>query len=163
MEKLPLILSLTCTLFTSVPGCALFGSGDPPRAKYSLNAPQNWKSEERAESDLAFILPSGNTVTVSSSCTRDSRAPLDLLTRHLLIGTRNVVVERREKMSVHELVGLYSSVRATVDKIPFHMEVFVIAREACIYDFMLLSPSEISRIEANEFRDFIRSIHFAKN
>src|SRR5437763_533123 len=70
-------------------GCALVGGGtDLERASgYSVSPPDPWKNRSRGDSDRAYLLPSGNIVTLVSSCNRNPDAPLDVLTRHLLMGT----------------------------------------------------------------------------
>lgn len=141
-------------------GCALMGGGNapPPKSKhYRVSAPEGWKEDDRADSDRAYRLASGSLVTLNSSCTRNSDAPLEVLTKHLLFGARNVQVDKRETMTVAGEQGLYSQVRATVDKVPFYLHLFVLPKSGCVFDFSLMNPKGISEKDGEEFLAFVKS------
>lgn len=154
-------------LFSS--GCVIFGGNTAEdrvsslrRSKnYQVEGHPNWKSIDRADSDIAFRLQSANVATVTSSCERDAAQPLELLTKHLLIGARKIQIVKRETMIVNESPGLYSHVRAQLENRPFELHLFVISKGNCVFDFSLVSPSKISDEEVNEFLSFVRSFRYA--
>jgi len=146
-------------------GCSLFGGGGSGirRAKwYTVNPPTEWQASDRYESDQAYKLPSGSVVTLTSSCDRRTDS-LELLTRHLLIGTRNVVMKKRETFKVSETEGMYSSVSATLEGVPINLELFVLPKDSCVFDFTLLSRETISDNELEQFLSFIKSFSHGKN
>lgn len=149
----------------AVSACALIGGGaDLERASgYSVTAPDTWSRRGRAESDRAYQLPSGNIATLISSCNRNPGAPLDILTRHLLMGTRDVSVKTREKKTLGPNEGLYSKVQTHLEGKTFHLEIFVLAKDKCIFDFTLVSPKEISGSESQEFQEYISSFRYGKD
>jgi hypothetical protein len=153
---------LTCT---SLGSCALVGGpADLERASgYTYAAPGGWDRRGRGESDRAFALPSGNVVSLVSSCNRNPDAPLDVLTRHLLIGTRQVKILSRAKTKFGENEGLHSKIVATLEGKPFHLELFVLAKDKCVFDFSLISPKEIPASDSKAFETFIASFHYGKN
>lgn len=153
-------------VFAFAAGCALFGGGGDsvPKAKgYQVTVPQGWREQDRAEGDRAFRLPSGSLVAMNSSCTRNSRAPLEVLTKHLLIGSRNVEIEAREKLKIAGSEGLYSKVRATVEGTPFHLQLVVLPKNGCVFDFSLMSPKPIVEREAEDFLAFAKSFHYGSD
>jgi len=146
--------------------CALFSSNDPvsPKARgYDLTVPSGWRETDREESDRAYRLPSGNFATVNSSCTRNADAPLEVLTKHLLFGSRNVKYVEREKIRIAGSDGLFSRVKATVDGVPFHLDVVVLPKEGCVFDFSLMSPKPIPGKDSQEFLSFVKSFTYGKN
>jgi hypothetical protein len=145
--------------------CALLGGGtDIERASgYEVQMPAGWASTNRAESDRAYRLPSGNRVTLVSSCHRNPEAPLEVLTRHLLMGTRGVYFSSKEKKRFGNNEGLYSKVQAHLEGKPFHLSIFIMAKSDCVFDFTLMSPREISPSDSEEFETFISSFHYGKN
>jgi len=146
-----------------VSGCALFGGGGGglPKAKgYEVVAPAAWQSMEKADSDSAYKLGSGNIVTLNSSCTRNSKAPKEVLTKHLLFGARNVEYSERQRIEVAGTEGLLSHVSATIENMPFKLLVFVLPKEGCVFDFSLLSPKEISQSDRQDFLSFIKSFKY---
>lgn len=145
--------------------CALIGgSTDIERAgNYTLTAPSDWVRSNSGEGDRAYLLPSGNRVSLVSSCNRDPEAPLEILTRHLLMGTRNVTTVAREKRRIGTSEGLYTKVTARLEGKPFHLELFVTAQNRCVFDFSLVSPTAIPKSDTDSFETFIRSFSFAKH
>ncbi len=150
------ILLISCQV-----SCALFSSSGLQRAKgYSVFPHKNWVVEQRAESDSAFRTTYGNIVTLTSSCERDSRAPLELLTKHLLMGTRDVVYTQRTRHSINGNEGMHSSVVGVLNGISIYMELFVVTAKNCIFDFSLLGKKALSTEEVEEFKTFVRSLTF---
>lgn len=150
-----------CALFTR---CSIVGSAtDLERASgYRVQAPESWSRTRGGESDRAFQTPTGNVVSLVSSCNNNPDAPLDVLTRHLLIGTRGVKVVSREKAKFGNNEGLLSKVIAQLEGKPFHLELFVLAKEKCVFDFSLISPNEIAESDSKEFGTFIESFNYGK-
>ena len=148
IQKLLLKARLLAALaLLSISGaCALLGSGniDVPHAdNYQVTAPRSWKEFHQPESDRAYRLPSGNIVALNSSCNGHSQVALEILTRDLLIGDRNIEYTDQRRFKVAGTEGLYSAVTLTLNKVPFHLRLFVVPAEGCVFDFSLLSEHPI--------------------
>lgn len=150
--------------FVVATGCALFGSGpDLQRAKgYSVKAPSSWENVEKAESDRAFRLPSGGLATVTSSCNRNSDAPLETLTKHLMLGARHVNILEQKRENVDGVAGLKTKVKATFEGKPINLVLFVLAKEDCIFDFSMMSPKEITSGDDSDFMKLVQSFNYGK-
>ena len=163
ISKLSAFLSITILLFQS--GCSLFGGGsDIQRAKeYSVNPPASWSKTDRAESDRAYKTSEGNFATVTSSCNRNTDAPLEVLTRHLLIGERKPSIQNQRRIKVAGSDGLLSSVHVTEGNHNIYLALFVLSKEGCIFDFSLVSPKQITEKESSEFVNFVQSFNYGKD
>ncbi len=146
-------------------GCSIVGGApDLERASgYHVDPPESWSRKGRAESDRAYTLPSGNVVTLVSSCHRSPDAPLDVLTQHLLMGTRGTTVKKREKTTFGKNAGLHSLVVTKLEGKTFHLELFVLAKNECVFDFSLLSPKEIPASDSKAFQQFVGSFQYGKD
>ncbi len=146
-------------------GCSLIGGGAGLEHAdgYELVAPEGWKRKGREESDRAYKLASGNIATLTSSCNENPSAPLDVLTRHLLMGTRNTTIKKREKVQWGPNEGLFTDVTAKLEGAPFHLNLFVIAKAGCVFDFSLVSPGEISQADSQAFQEWVASFKYGRN
>jgi hypothetical protein len=142
-----------------VSSCALIGGTEAiQRAKhFEVKAPENWKAIEKNNSDFAYRTANGGIVTLTSSCERTSEAPLEALTRHLLIGARDVKVIKREKKLIGSSLGLSSRIITKADGQTFYIDLFVSAQNKCVFDFALINANEISKEEKEAFYSFIAS------
>ncbi|MBI4404613.1 MAG: hypothetical protein HY537_10650 [Deltaproteobacteria bacterium] len=146
-------------------GCALLGGGGAgpsiQHAKgYKVTPPKNWTTTDEGEGDRAYKLSSGSLATLLSSCNRDPQASLELLTKHLLIGAREIEYRRQNKLKIGAAEGLYSSVQATMDGVSVELDLFVLRKNGCVFDFSLMNPKRLSDNDRDEFSTFIRSLQF---
>lgn len=148
-----------------IAGCAILGGSGNEISRaddYSLSTPSSWqKKGTDGESDYAYRLPSGNTVTVTSSCNKHKEASLKVLTRELLIGSRNVKIEREESLVILGSEAHYSRVRASSEGVPFLLDIVVLKKRGCVFDFSLMSPKSITPNETKEFLSFVRTLKYA--
>lgn len=149
-----------------LPSCALFGGGEAnfDRAeRYRLSPPNAWHARSRESSDKAYQTPQGSIVTVTSSCNRNASAPLSVLTRHLMLGMRDIKFKKQEEIAIADTKGLLSEVAASMEGKKFELALFVVSLKACIFDFTLINPKQLSRGEVSEFRNFVRSLKYGTN
>ncbi len=152
-------------LFASIAGCAIFGGGSEiTHAKGAkVQPPSGWRDTDKDDSDRAYRLASGSVATFTSSCKRDTKAPLEILTKQLLMGTRNVKIVHQEPVKIKDADGLHSSVKATVDGVPFHLDLFVLKQAGCIFDFTLMNPGSLGSRDIEEFTAFVKSFEYGTN
>jgi hypothetical protein len=158
-RSLPLLMSLA--LFR----CALIGGGTEIEHTndFSISEPKDWKRRSSGDSDRAYLLPSGAIANLTSSCHRNPDAPLEVLTRHLLMGTRDVTVKAREKKKLGTNEGLYSKLTARLEGKLFYLEVFVLTKHQCVFDFSLMSTRELSPADTASFHQFIEGFRHGKD
>lgn len=160
------VLFLTISGLLLFAQCGLLGGGGNEIVRstdYRVTPLPNWKAIDRFESDKAFRLPSNNVVTITSSCKGVSEVPLDVLTRQLLIGGRNLEWVEKRNISVDGANGLFSRLRATYDNVRAYLIVFVLPKEGCVYDFSLMSNKMIPDADIDDFLIFIKSFHYGKS
>jgi len=162
IDFLIFFLLFSNTLFLS--SCAIFGGGEPGLQRatsYELNVPSSWETlKSKGETDRAYRLPSGNGVSVTSSCKKNLDTSLKVLTRQLLIGTRNREILKETPLVVTEGAGLFTYLKADSEGEKVHLAVIIIKKQSCIFDFTLVSPKAISHTETNEFINFAKSLSY---
>jgi len=148
-------------------GCSLFGSGENKIQRadsYDLSTPTDWKQlGSRGDSDRAYQLPSGNTVSITSHCDRNKEASLRVLTRQLLIGSRNIKTLEQHEIVIPSGMGLFTSVEAVSDGSPFFLGLAVVKKMGCVFDFSLVSPKSLKKDEVAEFIKFVKSIQYGNH
>lgn len=151
----------------SLTQCALLGGGGEKinRAdEYKLSAPSDWRElSNRGESDRAYRLPSGNKVSVTSFCDRNREASLRVLTRQVLIGTRNIRVLDEQDIAVERGSGLFTHVQTSAEGKTLFLGIGIIKKMGCVFDFSLVSSQAISPGEKNAFLNFIKSLHYGND
>lgn len=161
------ILAAFVFITLTLSSCAIFGGGDSglKRASdYELQAPSDWeKLKSKGDTDKAFRLPSGNAVTVISSCKNRKRGSLKVLSRQLLIGTRNRQTLQEKPIEISDGSGLFTHVKANLDGKVVYLGLVVIKKKSCVFDFTLMSPKNLSNKELSEFLAFAQSLDYDGN
>ncbi len=138
-------LALSLALLALVPACAghltdgVFTRGD---VRYRIGAiPSTWQTLNLRENDVAFISKdSPHTLAINATCEDHDDPPLDVLTRHLLMGftARETISQTRESLDGRE--ALRTHVTAKLDGVPVELILVVMKKDRCVYDFTYLSP-----------------------
>jgi hypothetical protein len=120
--------------------------------------PPGWKRIEVDAASLAFRDEDHSaSVLLNARCTSaDDGTPLVALTNHLLMGTteREFLSQSTEPFDGRE--ALHTKVKAKWDGVPMLLDVFVLSKDGCIYDFVYLgSPSGFDS-GAPVFESFVR-------
>lgn len=159
-----LALNIFC-FFTG--GCALLGSNENKvqhAENYQLVPPENWKvAKPRGECDHAYELPSGNTVSVTSSCDRSRDANLKTLTRQLLIGLRQIKVIEESEMPLSQGSGLFTHLQASSEGTPLVLGLAVVKIMGCVFDFSLVSKKPLSSAEKKDFLKLVKSLRYGND
>jgi hypothetical protein len=131
-------------------GCRSGGFHDgvftKPGVRYALPAlDDGWKPVSVDDGDLAWLSatpgqPLPHTIAVDSTCAASEDAPLDVLTNHLLMGftERQRLNEALEQLDGRE--ALHSRYDAKLDGVPVELEMVVMKKDGCVYDFVYTSP-----------------------
>lgn len=99
--------------------------------------PAGWSPLDVRDASLAYRDDAhGASVLVNARCrSADARTPLMALTNQLLIGAteRDVHDQKTEAFDGRE--ALHTTLAAKWDGVPMHLDVFVLSKDGCTYDF----------------------------
>lgn len=103
--------------------------------------PASWRQVGLRDNDVAFVDPAGLfLIGVNATCEEHGDPPLEVLTRHLLIGFTDRVEVSREERRLDGRAALRSHYRAELDGVPVEMVLWVMKKDLCVYDFTYLAP-----------------------
>ena len=120
--------------------------------------PQGWVMDKQEGFDLFFHNPgTGGVVGVASQCQRGTRAPLEVLTRHLLFGIRGREVISSREIRLGEVTALQTTMEAKDKDGVVRMSLVVIKKGRCIYDLLYVSRPDFFSPGLRDFEEFVRS------
>ena len=147
--------------------CALFGGGNGDNLRhasgYKVATPSDWKSIEKGESDSAYRLPSGAIMELTSSCKQRNSTSLEVLTKQLLMGTRNIRIEKQEKVPISNGSGLLTQLSAQDQGSVVYLDVIVFSERGCVFDFSLVGKTRFSEPEVSQFLQLAKSLQYDGN
>ncbi len=113
-----------------------------PDVRYRVGKlPDHWKQVWLEGNDVAFSEPgTGRALSVNATCEGHDDPPLPVLTRHLLMGftERQEVSQQRVPMAGRE--ALRSRYLAKMDGVPVQLELVVLKKDTCVFDFTYVAP-----------------------
>ena len=118
-------------------------------------APAGWRAIDVKDASLAFRDDDNSaSVLLNARClSADDRTPLVALTNHLLIGAteRKYLSQEVEPFDGRE--ALHTKLEAKWDGVPMAIDLFVLSKDGCVYDFVYVGapasfPSGSVRFEA---------------
>lgn len=150
----------------SLVGCGAHGRSfeggifkDGPVAFRVGEVPSSWRRVDVTDGSLAFKDTSNDAaVLVNARCTPgESDAPLVALTNHLLMGSteREVLSQEVEPFDGRE--ALHSRVSAKWDGVAMALDIFVLKKDGCVYDFVYTTRPAAIEGGAPAFESFVRS------
>jgi hypothetical protein len=87
-------------------------------------------------------------ITISVTCHQERDVPLDILTRHLLFGFKNVEVLQQARQALNGVPALETVARARLDGRSVQLHSYVVQRDSCIYDMVYFAnPQDYSHGE----------------
>lgn len=103
--------------------------------------PAGWKAVGLSGNDLAYqSLDSPHSVAINATCEDHDDPPLDVLTRHLLMGFTERETLSQEVEALDGRDALRTRVTAKLDGVPVELVLVVLKKDGCVYDFTYLSP-----------------------
>lgn len=162
-------LWLSLMSVTLVAGCGGGGRGSFDGGVYQRGPiafrlpepPPSYRVVEVSSASLAFRDEAHEaSVLVNARClSADDRTPLVALTNHLLIGAteREYVSQELEPFDGRE--ALRTRLKAKWDGVPMMIDLFVLSKDGCVYDFVYVgAPGSYDRGGAL-FASFVRGFH----
>jgi hypothetical protein len=109
--------------------------------------------EWRTVADEPSVLTLAHTqlaagIVVSVTCDRERQVPLNILTRHLFFGFREMEVLHQESQALNGVPALHTVARARLDGREIQVNSYVVQRDGCVYDMVYFArPQDYSRGE----------------
>ena len=128
-----------------------------PSVRYRVGKlPEVWHRVWLEGNDLAFSEEgTGRALSVNATCEGHDDPPLPVLTRHLLAG----FTERQEVSSklvpLAEREALRSRYLAKLDGVPVRLELVVLKKDNCVYDFAYVSPPGLAEERMADFETLL--------
>jgi hypothetical protein len=129
-----------------VAGCRSVGVKDgvvyTPDTRYRLGPiPPDWHPVALKDSDLAWVTdPAGYAFWVDSTCKDYDDIPLVALNRQLLIGFTDVQKQAQRTETLDGREALRSRYTVKMDGVARELELVVLKKDGCIYDFAYVAP-----------------------
>ena len=128
-----------------------------PDVRYRVGTlPAHWKQVWLEGNDLAFSEPgTGRALSVNATCEGHDDPPLTVLTRHLLTGftERQEVSQQLIPLSGRE--ALRSRYLAKMDGVPVRLELVVLKKDTCVFDFSYVAPPEEAEARLADFEGLL--------
>jgi hypothetical protein len=124
-----------------------------PAVRYRVGElPAHWHRVWLEGNDLAFSEEgTGRALSVNATCEGHDDPPLPVLTRHLLAG----FTERQEvSQQLVPLAGreaLRSRYLAKLDGVPVELELVVLKKDNCVFDFSYVAPPGLAGARMADF------------
>jgi hypothetical protein len=87
-------------------------------------------------------------ITISVICDRERHVPLNILTRHLFFGFKDIEVLQQGPQALNGVPALKTVARARLDAREVQIYSYVVQRDGCVYDMVYFaSPADYARGE----------------
>lgn len=86
--------------------------------------------------------------------------PLPMLTNHLLAGLEGVELPKQETWMLSGRKALYTETRASLDGVPVWLNLLVVKKDRCQFDFMSVAPLQAARPVTQEFLKFVKGFNY---
>jgi hypothetical protein len=117
--------------------------------------PPEWREVRAAEGPLAFHHRAGGSISAHAACESADDVPLDVLTNHLLIGFQPRHEIARRPVTLDGRAALDTRVDAALDGVPVALDLVVIKKDDCVYDFALVASREAFAARRPDFDRFV--------
>jgi len=118
--------------------------------------PGAWKRVQVADGQLAFHHADGGTIMAHATCEDRADVSLDVLTNHLLFGIDQRRELPRSPLSLDGRQGLRTRLVGTLDGVAVALELVVLKKDGCTYDFQLASSPQAFALRQPDFERFVQ-------
>jgi hypothetical protein len=155
------IQALLCSLIVALPGCG--GQTFDGRVYHGEEVsfrvgpvPDSWRPIEVDGALVAYRDDrSSATIALSGRCGVDGDdVPLISLTHHLFLQFTEREIRSQELRELDGREALRTELDAKLDGVPMHYLVYVLKKDGCVYDFMLIDSTEGANVAS--FERFVR-------
>jgi hypothetical protein len=126
--------------------------------------PAEWQRIKLDKAMVAFYHPQlKSTISTDSFCDQAyNDSSLQNLTRHLLPGLQDTKVMEQQALNLDDRGGLQTILSATLDGVPVMLNLVVIKKDWCLFDFFLVSEKEYFTKASEAFEKFFRGFSFTR-
>jgi hypothetical protein len=163
MTRIPLILALL--VLPATPGCRRVSFEDSvyskPQVSYRIGElPQHWQRVFVEGNDLAFSeADTGRALSINSTCEGHDDPPLPVLTRHLLMGFTEREEQSQQLISLDGREAMRSRHTAKLDGVPVELELVVLKKDGCVFDFTYVAPPGQAEARMADFEALLSGFH----
>src|SRR3954468_884552 len=118
-----------------------------------------WRRREVPGANLTFVSDSGGTIFVNATCTDIKDLSLDVLTNQELFGVEQQREVRREVLTLDGRAALRTRLTGTLDGVPVAMELVVLKKDGCTYDFGLIASQDVFAARGADFSILVSGFH----
>lgn len=113
----------------------------------------SWERFSLSDCNLAFRHHAGGSILANATCEGIHDVSLDVLTNQALMGFDQRREQGRERITLDGRVAQRTRLTATLDGVPVALELVVLKKDNCTYDFELVAgPAIIADREADFWR-----------
>jgi hypothetical protein len=121
---------------------------------------RSWRPVKVADNDVAYASnDSSHSLAVNSTCEGHGDASLEVLTEHLLMGFTDKERVSEERRLLDGRDSLRTRYRARLDGVPVEMELVVLKKDGCVFDFTYLSPPGRLEEKRGSFEEVLKAFH----
>ena len=126
--------------------------------------PPEWQRVKLDRAMVAFYSPDlKSTISTDSFCDQAfNDSSLDSLTRHLFPGLQDTKVIDQQTMTLSDRGGLQTVMSASLDGVPVMLNLVVVKKDWCLFDFFLVSSKDYFDRASADFENFFRGFSFEK-
>lgn len=120
--------------------------------------PDSWRAiDAGTDAELAFRDDqTQTTVAVNGRCGKDADdVPLQALTHHLFLHFTDRQVKDQREVPLDGRAALRTEILAKLDGVPKKFTVYVLKKDGCVYDFMLIADPPGSEVAERSFERFV--------
>jgi hypothetical protein len=128
-----------------------FGVGD---------VPSSWHRVDVDDAPLAFRDDQGSSVLVNGRCNlRSDDVPLVALTNQLIAGTTDREFLKEETIPLDKREARHTVLKAKLDGVDLVWDVYVMKKNGCVYDVVLVTPPDRFEQRSAAFDRFVMGLH----
>lgn len=123
--------------------------------------PAQWRRVSVDGADLAFRddARGGSALFVVHCGDRRDDAPLSILTENLIMGTTDRDFESEKVVPFDGREAMHTVVRAKLDGVPMQYDIYVMKKDACVYDVVYVAPPARYSEGSTDFERFVDGLH----
>lgn len=96
-------------------------------------------------------------MALAVDCPGQETGELPWMARHVFFGLREMRIEIREPVHLHDAVGVRTRLQARLDDVPVEVEGVTLRRAGCLYDFIYAAPPATFPRGRPDFEAFVES------
>lgn len=133
-----------------------------PDVRYRIGElPKGWHRVFLEDNDLAFAEDgdTGRAIAANATCEGHDDPPLPVLTRHLLMGFTEREEQGQALLALDGREALRSHFTAKLDGVPVDLDLVVLKKDGCVFDFSYVAPLARGAERRADFETLLAGFH----